>query len=151
MARKLPRTPEVPRKHHPTILDHVPKGTKQQRLKKAIANDNGGQWFLAESKHTAAQLERRFRAEAVGHVLYERVGGLLQGPYEYIYIQIDLVTSVIDGVDFESKEEIWKTVRSYDDDECWPEWAVEVCLKEIGIEIIEAVPDIRVVLKSGQY
>ena len=153
MARKqLPRKTEPDKpKVIPTILDHVPRGTKQQRLKKAIANDNGGQWFLASSKFTAAQLERRFRGGAVGHVLYERIGGLLQGPYEYIYIQIDLVTSVIDGVDFESKEEIWKTVRSYSADECWPEWGVEFCLREIGIEIEGAVPDISVVLKSGQY
>jgi hypothetical protein len=150
-ATKFPLQVGKPARVLPSILDGVKKGTKRVRLVKAIANDNGGQWFLAESrKHSVAELEMRFHKGLMGHALYQRIGGLLQGPSPYIYIQVALVKDVIDRLDPDNQP-VWKQVKSYSDDECWPEYAVEICLKEIGIEIVEPIHDIKAVLQTGRY
>lgn len=162
---RLPLAAGVPTRTLPSVMSSVPRGTKTQRLRSSIRNDNHGQWFVAESRWSAAELERRFRWGLVARCLYERVGGLLQGPSPYIYIQIALVTDVIDHIDPISHEEVWKQVRSYGyrmkspydhttgrnfDDEMWPEWCVEVSLREVHIELVGPI-DIHDILTSGHY
>ena len=134
-----------------TVLRGVTSLTAKQRLRVAIANDNGGDWFLADSRYRVAELERMFAKGRVGSILYERIGGLLEGSIRpYIYIQILLVTDVIDGIDYESREPIWKQVKSYAAEEKWPDWTVEQCLKDLGIEIRDEV-NLQDVLYSRQY
>lgn len=109
----------------------------------SIPNDNNGIWFLASYKYSAKYLEDRFqsRMQGIGSILYNRVGGIVQGPRKSIYIQIQLVMDAIVGVDLLSKEPVWKTIPSYNRDEKpWPEWGVEVCLQEIGVELQHTVP-----------
>lgn len=109
------------------------RNTRKNRLRFAIANDNGGVWFLAESKHSVAELERRFRWGQVGRVLYDRVGGILQGPKHYLYIQIALIEDVLEQNDV-TKETYWTPTRIPDGNA--PEWSVQVCLREIGIYLV---------------
>jgi hypothetical protein len=132
----------------PSVMKGIPKGTQDVRLGHAIRNDNRGQWFLCESHWNVAQLERRFAEELVGGVLYERIGGLLQGPAPYIYVQIALVTRVLQQLHPNSEAE-WKDVPA--DDQQWPEHTVERCLNEVGVSIVQHIPDIREVLATGRY
>ena len=106
-----------------------------------IQHNNGGMWFKARSTVSADQLSRLFRNRKAGVILYERVGGIVQGIRKTLYIQIQTVTDVISGVDYESKEPIWRTVPSFSKGERpWPDWTVEVCLKELGVHLDTHVP-----------
>lgn len=118
----------------------------------SIPNDNRGQWFLADSKHPVADLEHRFRKRKVGSILYERIGGILPGPRrKTLYIQIQLVTNAILRVDLESKEPVWGRVRSYAyNEDPWPEWGVEICLRELGVELRQIVAP-EIVLTAYHY
>jgi hypothetical protein len=64
-------------------------------------------------------------------------------------MQIALVKDVIDRVG-PDQEIVWKQVRSYEANERWPEWSVEVALKDIHVEIVNPC-DIVEVLESGMY
>ena len=114
---------------HPVVVRHTKKG----RLRQAIANDNGGVWFLAESRHSVVEIERRFRWGQVGRVLYDRVGGILQGPKHYLYVQIALVEDVLEQNEV-TKETYWTSIRVMGDS---PEWAVQVCLRDLGVHLVE--------------
>lgn len=108
-----------------------------------IPNDNGGTWFLASYRYPAKYLEGRFQSHMtnIGSILYERTGGIVQAAKKNIYIQIQLATNAIVWVDFESKEPVWKPIRSYAyNEKPWPEWGVEVCLEELGVTLKHAVP-----------
>lgn len=111
-------------------------GLVAERLKLAIANDNGGQWFLASSHtHTAASLEQRFRQQLVGRALFQRVGALLQGPAPYLYVQIALKSDVCVGRT-EDGEWVWKEVTTNAES---PEWAVVLSLREISVWLIRPI------------
>lgn len=123
----------------------------QRSLRLAIAHDNGGTWFLAESKLSVSDLETRFRRQQVGSILFKRIGGLLAGTMRpYIFVQILLVKDVINGEDAESREPIWKRVKSYEADEQWPHWDVEQCLKDLGVEIL-SVASVNDVMQSRRF
>jgi hypothetical protein len=132
MPRHVPLNPSRMPVMRGTSLP-LPRNTKRQRLLKAIANDNGGRWFLVSSRLSIAELDRRFRWGLVGRVLYDRIGGILKGPKEYLYMQIALVTDVADQHEI-TKEIVWTQVPTQADT---PEWAVTVALRDLGVTVIE--------------
>lgn len=94
-----------------------------------------------------AQLERRFAEELVGSVLYERVGGMLQGDKPYVYLQIALVMSELQQLHPDS-EPVWVDVPALGD---VPDYNVILALKEIRVIVVRQVPDIRDIIESGRY
>lgn len=136
-------TGNVPRPHK-TSLDGLRKrkGKKIHRARKAGRMDNGGKWFLASTRESALLLESRFAQELVASVLYQRVGGILQGPSGYVYVQIicqEEHYSLVDGY-------VEKKVTPADK----PEWAVLLALKEIGVYIETAI-DLKDIVKSKHF
>jgi hypothetical protein len=57
--------------------DKSPKWTVDRRQRVAMANNNGGMWWVCISNRSVADIERRFAERSVGRVLYEVVGGIL--------------------------------------------------------------------------
>lgn len=111
-------------------------------LSSLVTQDNRA-WFRATStKLTAEKLQRLFRKRNVGVALLQRVSTIAQGATKTtLFLQIELLTNVITRVDMISKEPVWRAVRSYAVNETpWPEWMVEVCLRELGIVLEEEVP-----------
>jgi hypothetical protein len=92
-------------------------------------------------------LERRFAEELVGTLLYERVGGLLQGDKPYIYVQLLLVERILQQMHPNSEPE-WIEVNTA---VRWPELLVETALKDIRVQVVSEVTDIRSVVESGRY
>jgi len=109
--------------------------------------DNRGTWFLCKSHWTVAQLERRFAEGLVAGVLYFRIGGMLQGDKPYVYLQIALVEDVLVQAHPDSEPE-WREVNTV---ARWPGFNVENALKELQVQPISIVPDIRDVIESGRY
>ena len=101
------------------------KWTAERRLRIALANNNGGMWWVARARRTVADVERRFTEGSVGRVLFDTMGGLLgdhralqsrdEGFTHYLYVQL---------------------LRCDAD--------VTLCLREIGIAIIEPIPFDRI-------
>ncbi len=58
----------------------------------ARANNNGGQWWVAQSGYSVGLLERLFLEERAPSLLYEVVGGIIGHPTlvdeGYLYIQL---------------------------------------------------------------
>jgi hypothetical protein len=130
-----------------SILATIPDATQRSRLLNAVRLDNRGVWFLCRSHWTVAQLERRFADELVATVLYHRIGGLLQGEKPYIYVQIALLRSELLQLHPDSEPE-WVEVPT---DGEYPDHDVTVALHEIQVHVVDRVPDIRDVLRSGRY
>ena len=137
---------------HPTrsltsLLASVEDDDQRDRLWNAIRLDNRGTWFLCKSHWTVAQLERRFAEELVGAILYERVGGLLQGEKPYVYIQIALMRTVFQQLHPDSEPEAVDVPT----EGSWPDLNVETALKDIRVQLVREVPNIRDVIESGGY
>jgi hypothetical protein len=128
-------------------LTGIPDNAAEDRLQEAVRLDNRGVWFLCRSHWTVAQLERRFAEELVGSVLYHRVGGMLQGDKPYVYLQIRLSKTVLQQLHPDSEPE-WIEVPTEGD---MPDLDVQTALKEIRVQVVRRVPDIRDVLASGRY
>ncbi len=89
-----------------------------RRMRVALANNNRGHWFVALSRRTVADIERRFVEESVAGLLWGTVGGVLgdhrklrqeEGKH-YLYIQLD----------------------RWDGD-------VALCLEELGVFVLEPI------------
>jgi hypothetical protein len=139
---KVPSCPSLP-----SMLTRVQEQSQQYRLANAVRLDNRGPWFLCRSHWTVAQLERRFTEELVGTILYHRVGGILEGEKPYIYMQIALVKSVLQQMHPDSEPE-WIEVPTEGD---MPENDVQIALKEIRVNIVDVIPDIRDIIRRGRY
>jgi hypothetical protein len=151
-AVKLPRATRMPMAHGKgktlkSLLAGVEDEDQRERLAQAIRMDNRGLWFLCKSHWRIAQLERRFAEELVAGVLYERIGGMLQGDKPYIYMQILLVKSTLQQLHPNSEPE-WIEVPT---DSGTPDHGVITALKEIRVRVVSPVPDIRDVIESGRY
>jgi len=152
--RKLPKLPQppppiqvtVPREGTSFRLPKASRGTKRDRLLRAIANDNGGPWFLAATRRPLADIERRFRWGQVGAILYLRVGGMLQGPRGYLYIQLRMVEDVQEFNEVTRKVSYVEVESSA----MQPEERVRLCLRELGITVIEAC-EVQDVFASKRY
>lgn len=124
------------------------KDTDQRtRLFNALRMDNRAPWFQCVSHWTVAQLERRFAEELVGSVLYERIGGLLQGDGKTVYMQIALVRTTIERLHPDAELE-WLDVPL---SEVWPDDMVLEALNDIRVTVSTLVPDIRTVIASGRF
>lgn len=130
-----------------SILKGIEDEDQLLRLGEAIRLDNQGPWFLCQSHWTVAQLERRFAEELVGTVLYERIGGMLQGEKPYVYMQISLMTSELQQVHPDSEPE-WVEVPAIGD---VPDYNVFEALKEIRVVPVQIVPDIREIIMAGRF
>lgn len=130
-----------------SILDGVEDADQRDRLWQAVRMDNRGTWFLCKSHWTVAQLERRFSEELVASILYERIGGMLQGEKPYIYMQIALMQSTLQKLHPDSEPE-WVEVPTEGNK---PSYDVVTGLKELQIAVVRLVPDILNVIESGRY
>ncbi len=141
-ATKHPWTSGNTPRRKATIFDGITQGRKSARVDRAIQLDNNGKWFLAYSKYPVALIEARFAQELVAKVLYERVGGILQGPNNYIYMQIvcrQESYSLIDGV-------VFKEVTDADK----PDWSILLALREVGI-YVDRQTSLEEIKASGLY
>lgn len=146
-ATRMPLKCGKPSRTLSSLLKSVGDDDQRERLWQAIRLDNRGVWFLCKSHWTVAQLERRFAEELVGTVLYERVGGMLQGEKPYVYLQIALVRSVLEKLHPDGEPE-WIEVPTEGD---MPDLTVQTALKDIRVTVLRPVPDIRDVIESGRY
>lgn len=85
----------------------------------ALANDNGGRWWVAESCYTAPVLERLFFEEKAPSLLYEVVGSIV--PYAGL-----------------EKEGFLHIQLARDDS------LVQVCLEDIRVQLLEEVSEQKV-------
>lgn len=134
-----------PKRRLPTVLDNLPKGKKTERLSLALANDNGGTWYLAVSSLRVEAIERLFQTMRVPRILYDRIGALLQGPEGYMYVQIALKDAIIDQRSPDSDEWEWREVPLTE-----PSWSVKLALNDAGVFLMQPC-DIAQVLRSGVY
>lgn len=116
--------------------------TRIRPVPHSFPQSNQDAWFRATSPLTAQRLQKLFKKRNVGIALLRRVKSIVQGPKKNVlFLNIKLITDAIVRVDQLSKEPVWATVRSYEYDASpWPEWAVEVCLRELGITLEEEIP-----------
>jgi hypothetical protein len=130
-----------------SLLDAIEDVDQRERLAEAIRMDNRGPWFLCRSHWTVAQLERRFAEELVGGVLYERVGGMLQGDKPYVYLQIALMRTTFQRLHPDSEPEQIEVPTEGP----WPDYNVIEALKELRVTVVSIVPEIRDVIEAGGY
>lgn len=79
--------------------------TPLYRLQVALANNNGGQWWLCEATRSVADIERRFVEGSVARNLYDVVGGILGNHkhlkeacsnHHFLYVQLKTRDPLID-------------------------------------------------------
>jgi hypothetical protein len=80
--------------------NRAPKWTAARRYQVAMANDNGGQWYVVRTTKTVADIERRFNEQSLATLLAEVMGGVLgdhkslkTSPGHYLYFQLLDVTA----------------------------------------------------------
>lgn len=93
------------------------------------ALNNRGQWYVATSKFSTREIERRFQAEMVASVLYDRIGAIVpQGKgRKNILIQVALTT---DKLVLRDDEPVWTQQPV-----AVPDWNVMLGLQELGVTL----------------
>lgn len=105
-------------------LVRVERKEKAKREARAKAFDNGGEWFVARSRHNVKDLEKQFRLRRAAGILEEHIGGILGSPefwekHRYVYIQVE--------------RDLPKEVRDM----------LLVCLEEMGVKLVGRVARVQ--------